>query len=148
MTTVRTRIAVAALLAWPVLALAQPYKCQDANGKTTFTDLPCPGTQTSTQLDTRPASGPAPAAPRTTMSAEALEREKARAESAERRRQTQATIDSNTQRIRQIREENKDPARCQAARARMAQIEKHDRSYKTNLDYFEYQQKASLYCGN
>lgn len=65
-----------------------------------------------------------------------------------RQEQTRATIDANTARIRQIREENQDPAKCKAARTRMQQIERRDPLGKSGLDYFEYQQAASLYCGN
>lgn len=132
----------------PSLALAQIYKCADAGGKTTFTDTPCANSQTATPITLQPASGKAPPTPKPAMSAEAVEHEQKRAEMRRQRQETQATIDASTQKIRQIRAENHDPAKCQAARARMQQIEKRSPLAKSSLDYFEYQQKASLYCGN
>jgi hypothetical protein len=51
-----------ALAAASSLASAQVYKCVDAQGKTVYSQAPCPGTAKSTTIDSRPAPAAAPAA--------------------------------------------------------------------------------------
>lgn len=56
-------LALGALLCLPLPALAQ-YKCTDANGRTSYSELPCKGAAAQKQLAQPPAAAkPAPAAP-------------------------------------------------------------------------------------
>lgn len=60
---IRAAFAVLALALASGAAHAQVYKCVDANGKTVYSQSPCPSSAKSTTIDSRPAPiAPAPAA--------------------------------------------------------------------------------------
>ena len=146
-------IALACALAAPG-AMAQVFKCVDAVGKVSFVDQPCTGAQKSGEVKIyagpsapAPVAGQAPA-----MSAEAQAYERKRKERRAQSDESHQRIDEAAAKVTKIRAENADPAKCAEARRRMAAMEASGRDtpllVKADTDYSNYQQKASLYCGN
>jgi type IV secretory pathway VirB10-like protein len=140
------------------VAFSQTNKCVGKDGRTTYSATPC-GQGEQAQTLAIPATAPPPA-PSTkgdvdaarqrekqAFEAHEAKRQKALArerESDARARQVQATAD----RVRQIKAENYDPAKCAAARGKAASIQRRDPLMApSNIDYFEMKQKAELYCG-
>lgn len=141
------------LCATPVLTHAQVFRCADSAGKLQFSDTPCAAGQQSSevridkhQAPDQPAS--APTSPR--MSREAVAYEEKRQRRHQQSNASHQRIDVETAKIRQIRRDNYDPGKCAEARGRMARMERADPGiqHKVNIDYFEFSQAASLYCGN
>lgn len=130
---------------------AQVFKCTDASGKTKFSDKPCAIDQNSSTVrifKNAPNAPPDPNSPvRLSPDAQAHEtkRQQLKAESNER----QLRIDQISNEVKKVRSENADPQKCQEVRGRLAQMQRRDPlMYKYQPDYFEFQQKESLYCGN
>ena len=141
------------LCATPVLTHAQVFRCADSAGKLQFSDTPCAAGQQSSevridkhQAPDQPASAPTP--PRMSREAAAYE-----AQRQQRRQQSNAShqrVNETAAKVQKIRSDNYDPRKCAEARGRMARMERADPGiqHKVNIDYFEFSQAASLYCGN
>lgn len=150
-------VATVALASVTVLASAQAqvYKCVDAQGRVAFSDQPCIAAQQSSQLMV-PAVPPVQASVPAQTTTRAMSPEATAHEAA--RQQKRADSNASHHRIaaaaaaaqvHQLREDNADPAKCAAARARMAQMQRREPiTYKLNVSYFEFEQQAGLYCGN
>lgn len=132
-------------------ANAQVFKCTDGSGKTNFSDKPCALEQNSSTVrifkspQTTPLEPNAPARLSPEAQAHEAKRQQRRAEVNESHRRT----DQASNEVKKIRDENADPQKCQEVRGRLAQMQRRDPlMYKIEPDYFEFQQKESLYCGN
>lgn len=140
-------------------AVAQVKKCTLPDGTVRYSDLPCNEKETANNLavpstprmPTEPNAG---ILPRLSPEAKAHEakrakaRERVNAESAKQEELAKRSREANSE-VRRIRDENYDPAKCQAARSQLEQMERKDPiGAKFEFDYFQIQQRASLYCGN
>ena len=147
-----------AALALHSLAFGQMNKCVGKDGRTTYSATPCAQGEQAQKLAI-PATAPPPT-PSTKTDVDAArqrERQEFKAYEAKRQKalageresdaragQVQATAD----RVRQIKAENYDPAKCAAARAKATSIQRRDPLMApSNVDYFDMKQKAELYCG-
>jgi hypothetical protein len=130
-------------------AHAQVFKCTDDSGKVNYTDQPCADSHKSEEITVH---APPPQSPEDRKAAEDNERElkqqRAQRERAERERLDQRVEDSRAK-VEKIRSDNFDPAKCSSAREKMAAMKRRDPiTYNLDVSYFEFQQAASLYCGN
>lgn len=131
-------------------ALGQVYRCTTPDGQTEFSDRPC---ATDSEIHHLPSmrSPSAPAEergqqrpPSQAESRAAEERERARQESLESQRRVQQAAD----RVRQIQEDNYDPARCAAVRSRIENYQRRDPlGASFSVDVIEWKQQERLYCG-
>lgn len=137
------------VLSCPVLSGAQVLRCTDGVGKVHFSDKPCEQGQQGREV--KIYKDPPPMTPVATqgLSPEAQAYEKERQRRREQSRESQRRIDESSQEVRKIRSDNQSPRKCAEARFRIEQMQKRaPLMYKSNPDYFEFQQSASLYCGN
>lgn len=106
------RILLTVLLATPLLAGAQVYRCKQANGTTSFQSDPCPGGNGGAPITVKPASG-AGAEPGTQPPAASRSKQPS-APGAERSRAEQEQLEAN----QKIQAYNKS-VRCNAARRQL-----------------------------
>lgn len=143
---------IVGMVAFMSVATAQPiYKCSD-DGRVIYSQIPCaPG---AAQVKTAPASGHADpveaerSRQRHISVQSDLARKEAEAKFAKEKERRDAIAAAGKE-VWRIREENYDPQKCAIARARVAEIKRRDPvSGMYGIDSMEFQQKASLYCGN
>ena len=136
-------IILVALLAAP--AAADVYRCDAPGGGVTFSDSPC--STESERVDVQPSSGAGGAAPTGRSPQEQL-RERTNAREARQTRDSKERVRAAGDRVRQMRIENHDPAKCQAAKQRAAMVKQRDPlTYSISMEHIEMTQKMSLYCG-
>ena len=140
-------------------AVAQVKKCTLPDGTVRYSDMPCAEKESAKSLSV-PSTQIKPSEPKVQslqrLSPEAQKHEAERAKARERYNAEKAEQDERLRRareanseVRRIRSENYDPAKCQSARAQLSELERRDPiGAKFDIDYFEIQQRASLYCGN
>ena len=142
----------AILCASSTLASAQVFRCADSTGKVQFSDKPCAAGQQASEVKIYkdPVALPAQkTAAEVRMSPAAVEYEKKREQRRQQSSDSHRRMDGAAGEVRQIKAANFDPAKCSEARGRMARMEQLDPLlHKSSPDYFEFQQKASLYCGS
>lgn len=133
----------------PTLASAQVFRCADSSGKLHYSDQPCAANQQASQLRL-PAPAPAPtaqSAPRLSPQAAAYEKE--RQLRLQQSNDSHQRIDTASAKVQQIRSANHNPQKCAQVRGRLDAMQQRDPLlHKTNPDYADFSQKASLYCGN
>jgi hypothetical protein len=130
-------------------AHAQVFKCTDDSGKVNYTDQPCADSHKSEEITVH---APPPQSPEDRKAAEDYERElqqkRVQRERAEREKLNQGVADAKAE-VKKIKSENYNPEKCRSAQSKMAAMKRRDPiGYRYELDYFEYQQWAELYCGN
>ena len=140
-------------------AVAHVKKCTLPDGTVRYSDLPCNEKESAKNLavpstprmPTEPKMG---SLPRLSPEAKAHEaerakaRERANAESAKQDEHLRRAREANAE-VRRIRDENYDPAKCQAARVQLALTEQNDPiGASFEFEYSQIKQKLSLYCGN
>jgi len=147
----RLMISLALTVMLSTTAGAQVFKCTDGSGKTNFSDKPCALDQNSGTVRIFKSPQTAPPQPNvpTRLSPEAQAHEAKRQQRRAEVNESHRRIDQANNEVKRIRDENADPQKCQEIRGRLAQMQRRDPlTYKIEPDYFEFQQKESLYCGN
>jgi len=129
-------------------AHAQVFKCTDDSGKVGFSDQPCASAQKSEEVKIQPAA-PQPQAPSNPEAEYEIERQRQNHQRHVQREEQDRRIDDARRDVVKLKTDNYDLAKCNAARARMADMQRRDPvAYNLDVSYFEFQQAASLYCGN
>jgi hypothetical protein len=139
-------------------AFGQVNKCTGPDGKVTYSDKPCPHiSDKASALKIQPSistSQPEDSTAKYNQAVKAKDTERAAAKAKnDKERAEQAALKGkileNQNKIEKIKNENYDPVKCQAARAKMDIMKTRDPlTYNLDVSFFEFQMQANLHCGN
>lgn len=142
---VRLRCFFLAFALLPTYGAAQVFKCTDgASGKVNFSDKPCAVGQKDGEVRIFKDS-PQPPPPVPSRAASSQARSTDQAAQDERLR----AVSDTAAEVRRLKAENADPKKCAEVRRRLSAMKARDPIGVTyDVDYFDFQQKERLYCGN
>lgn len=148
----RKAITTLILLAASTAAPAQMHKCITADGQVRYSDRACPAADRASAIKAAPIAAP------TIADAEMAQARRRAANGQVReidRQQARASADARAKavtvaadRVREVKRQNRDPARCAHARYALAAMQRRDPiGWRMDVSSFEYQQQEALYCG-